>query len=205
MNRIACLHCDLLLQTSTLTAGESAVCPRCGQTLYYDKRSLGSSLALLLTAIVLYFPAVLLPFLSLQAAGREQAVSLFSSITTVSGGDVFMLAVIVFALVMALPLIKFVGLLAVILPLSRQKLPPFSEETIRMILHFMPWGMAEVYLVGVLVTLTKLSDLATIGFLNGFYVFFLLIIVDTLISITLPKKRIWQTISHLKHGRYYGT
>lgn len=198
MAKIACLHCDLLLHTVDVQQGECAICPRCHQTIYLDQQSLSTSLALLLTALLLYFPAMLLPFIGMETTGRTQQVSLLSSISEIAHGDMLLLAVTVFALVVLFPLLKIVGLLAIVLPLARNRLPFFNVTITRYLLSASPWSMIEVYLVGVLVTLVKLTGIASIEFSVGFYAFVLLIIVNTLISLNLPQMRIWQRIAYLQ-------
>ncbi len=200
---IACLHCDLLVKSQPLSVGEHATCPRCHQVLYHDNKDLFNSLALLITALIFYFPAILLPFLNMQNAGQEQEISLFSSLFEIASGNSIYLAITVFVLVLFLPLVKFLGLFFIIIPLSVGRLPLFGVTPIRYILHLGAWSMVEVYLIGVIVTLVKLTGVADVFFLNGFYAFIFLIIVDAMISFTLPQKRIWQNISHLKHQSYH--
>ncbi len=202
--KIACLHCDLLLTSVPLSAGEDAICPRCNQLLYYGKKSFQNSIALLLTALIIYFPAVSLPFLSMQTAGQSQQISLLTSLSTIATGSNLILAMIVFLLVLLLPLVKFLGLLSIIYPLSKRQRPQLGFTLTRLILRFSPWSMAEVYLIGVLVTLVKLASMADIHFLGGFYAFALLIIIDALVSITIPKRRIWNTVHEIEKGHFHG-
>lgn len=200
MAHIACLHCDLLVQTVDLQSGEHAVCPRCHQTLYLDQRSFNTSIALLLTALLIYFPAVLLPFLQMETAGQTRQVSLLTSVTTIAHSDMLLLSATVFALVLLFPLLKILGLLSIMLPLSRDKLPFFGVVPTRWLIGASPWSMVEVYLVGVLVTLVKLTGIASVDFSGGFYAFILLIVINAVISVRLPHKRIWQSIAALKRA-----
>lgn len=195
MTQIACTHCDLLVETVDIETGHSAVCPRCQQVLYHDERTLSSSVALLLTSLIIYFPAILLPFLSMETAGRVQEITLISSVFDIAHGKTTALAITVLALVLTFPLVKYLGLLSVVWPLSHGKMPVVGMSATRIILQLAPWNMVEVYLVGVLVTLVKLSSLANVSFASGFYAFTLLIVTNALLNITLPKKRIWQTIA----------
>lgn len=200
MRQIACTHCDLLVDTIDIESGHTATCPRCHQVLYHDDRSLVNSLALLVTALIIFFPAVFLPFLSMETAGRTQQITLASSIGEIAHGETTILAITVFVLVITFPLVKFFGLLLVVFPLSRGRLPILSVDWIRIILQLSPWSMVEVYLVGVIVTLVKLTSMATVSFAMGFYAFALLIVVNALINMALPRKRIWQMIDGYKHG-----
>lgn len=197
---VACLHCDLLIHGQSLSHGQRAVCPRCQQVLYYEQRNITTSLALLVTALVLYLPAVLLPFLSMQAAGQVHQVSLWGSLAEITQGSSIYLAITVFMLVMFLPLVKFVGVLFILLSLKAERLPVLNVTIVRYILKLASWSMVEVYLIGVIVTLVKLSSIADIAFLSGFYVFLFLMLIDALISLTLPRKRIWQNIGLASSG-----
>lgn len=203
-HHIACPNCDLLLHSPTLNPNEDAICPRCHTVLYRSKKSLQVSLALVVTTFLLYFPAIYLPFLSIQTTGRSHEISLLSSIIEIANGTNIALAVTVALLVLLLPMLKFLGLLAIVLPLNVGRLPWLGTDWTRWVLKLSAWSMVEVYLMGVIVTLVKLSGIASIEFLTGFAVFVLLMIIDAVISITLPAKRIWQSISEIKQGHYYG-
>lgn len=197
MTKLACLHCDLLIHHVDIQHGERAVCPRCQQVIYLDQQAFHTTLALLVTALLLYFPAILLPFLSMEVGGQTHQISLLSSIIIIAKGNAIVLAITVFMLVLAFPLIKFLGLLSIMLPLSRGRMPFFGVGTTRFILQSVPWSMTEVYLVGVLVTLVKISGLATVSFSMGFFTFIAVILVNAGLSLVLPRKRIWQTIAEL--------
>lgn len=194
MTEIACIHCDLLLNPKPLQSGEKAVCPRCHQVLYFDDKSLLHSIALLITALIVYLPAVSLPFLSMETAGQTHTMSLISSIATIAQGKTALLAAVVLMLVLLLPLVKLLGLLMITLPLSQGKAPKFTRLSTRYLLQLTPWSMLEVYLIGVLITLVKLTSYADIHFLGGFYAFVLLIILNAVISMRLPRQRLWQAI-----------
>lgn len=194
MTQIACTHCDLLINTSPLEKGQQAVCPRCKQTLYLDDKSLTTSIALLYTALIVYIPAITLPFLSIETAGQVHSMSLITSITTISHGRSTLLAAVVFALVLLLPLIKLIGLLLVTSTLVKKKSPLFTRISLRYLIEALPWSMLEVYLIGVLITLVKLTSYASVSFLSGFYAFILLIILNAIISVQLPKQRLWQRV-----------
>ena len=64
---IACHECDLLMLKPDLALGQKAICPRCGYELYTHRHAVVSrSLALVLAALLLYFPANFLPIMRLD-------------------------------------------------------------------------------------------------------------------------------------------
>ena len=75
--RTACHECDLLITIDALVDGASALCPRCGRLLTKQPRDgMTKSLALATAAGMLLVASNLFPFLSLQASGLEQVMTL---------------------------------------------------------------------------------------------------------------------------------
>ena len=65
----ACPECDLLMLKPELSLGQVAECPRCSCELFRLRhRIVGPGLALVLAALLLYFPANLLPITRFQQA-----------------------------------------------------------------------------------------------------------------------------------------
>ncbi|MFP3409671.1 paraquat-inducible protein A, partial [Pseudomonas sp. SIMBA_065] len=61
---VACHECDLLLRKPVLQCDEKAECPRCGYELYAHRHNVvNRSLALVLTALLLFVPANFLPIM----------------------------------------------------------------------------------------------------------------------------------------------
>lgn len=198
MTKLACLHCDLLVSHTNIQRGQSAVCPRCREVIYLDQQAFNTSLSLLLTALLFYFPAILLPFVQMEIGGRTHEISLLSSISTIAKGNSILLAGTVLMLVLVFPLIKFWGLLSIMLPISHGRLPFFGVGMTRFILRSAPWSMTDVYLIGVMVTMVKIAGMATVTFSLGFFCFVALIIINAALSVKLPRKRIWQSIALIK-------
>ncbi len=190
-NLIACLHCDLLLRKKSLKSNQRAVCPRCGGLIYYSKNNIYTSLALSLAGIIIYIPTIVLPFLRLQVGNTLHEVNLLGSLVELTNGTGLYLALTVLVLVILLPMIKICGIFYIVISIISHRIPSMNINFTRYILQLASWGMIEVYLIGVIVTLIKLSSIAEITFLSGFYMFLFLMLIDSAISITLPRKRIW--------------
>lgn len=68
---IACHECDKLYRYECIPAGSKASCNGCGSLLYrHVPNSLNRSLALYITALLLFIIANTFPFLSLELGGR---------------------------------------------------------------------------------------------------------------------------------------
>lgn len=66
----ACHECDLLVTGHAVEEGQKAVCPRCGAVLFENKPdTINRTLALTIAGLFLFWPANLLPILSLNIMG----------------------------------------------------------------------------------------------------------------------------------------
>jgi uncharacterized paraquat-inducible protein A len=57
-----------------------------------------------------------------------------------------------------------------------------------------PWAMMEVYMLGLLVAISKLSQMATITMGIAFWAFVALIVISTAASATMDPRIIWQRV-----------
>ena len=192
---IACHDCDLLLQLPKLRDGESALCPRCDALLYKRKvNSFDRSLALALTGLILFVVANAFPFLSLNAKGQIQDSTLISGALAMFDSDRPMLAVLVFMTTFAFPLFDLLGTLYILFAIRARRTSKGLLYLFRFLQSVNPWGMLEVFMLGVLVAVVKLGDLATIVPGTAMYSFALLIFVLAALANSLDAHQIWNRL-----------
>ena len=113
---VACHECDLLMRKPVLQDGESAECPRCGYELFSHRhRVVRRSLALVLTALLLYVPANFLPIMQLNLLGQTSQDTVWSGVIGLYESGMQGIAVVVFLCSMAVPLLKLLCQLLVLL------------------------------------------------------------------------------------------
>lgn len=192
---VACHDCDLLHRKQALKTGQKATCSRCGAVLYRQKReSLDRTLTITLAALIFYLLANLYPFMTFKLEGRVQANTMITGVFELTAGGNWVLAgVIGFTSILA-PLLHILGLLYVLLPLKRKRLAWGLASMFRVIEFLRPWAMLEVYLLGVLIALLKLSELATIELGVAFYAFIALMLLTTLAAASLDADLIWESL-----------
>ncbi|MGZ8219906.1 paraquat-inducible protein A [Methylomagnum sp.] len=160
---IACHECDLLQREIPLPAGGTATCPRCGATLYRNNPAgLDRTLALLLAAAILFVLANAFPIVTIEARGTRNATTLFGAVLTLWDEDMPTVAGLVFFTTLLAPAFELFTLIfilaAVRLGFQSGPLP----AVLRWVLGTRPWSMVEVFMLGVLVSVVKLSHLAHI-------------------------------------------
>ena len=190
---IACHECDLLHERRPLAKGMSALCSRCGALLYQKRiNSLERTLALSLTAAVFFVIANVYPFMSFALEGRVQNATLMDGATGLYQRGFPALAFLVFFASILAPALRIAALLYVLLPLSFGRQPSRLFPAYRLIGAITPWSMLEVYMLGLLVAIVKLSEMATIEPGTAFYAFCLLILTSTAASSTFEPSLLWE-------------
>jgi paraquat-inducible protein A len=196
---LACHECDYLYRLPTLLEQTTARCVRCGTVLAKGVRNgLDRTLAFTLTALVLFVVANAYPVLGLQAAGQEQHYTLLSGALALGRFDLWMVAAVVLATSILFPFLHIVGLLYILIPLKSRRRPRFFIPVFKLSLALMPWSMVGVYMLGVLVSIVKLADLATVVPGWGLYALVGLLIVTVAASASLSPLSIWQMAERLR-------
>jgi paraquat-inducible protein A len=90
--------------------------------------------------------------------------------------------------------VKLAGILYVLVPLKMGKRPWMLAKSFRMLDVLHPWGMTEVYMLGVFVAYVKLSDLATVTPGIALYSFGVLLIVSAAATASLDPRIVWDKV-----------
>ncbi|WP_281647882.1 paraquat-inducible protein A [Parendozoicomonas sp. Alg238-R29] len=159
-----CHECGLEQQVNPVAGRYRALCSQCDGVLIsyrpgFSERGLGFALA----GLVMLFLSAVFPFLSLEIAGRSQNMTLFSGLETVWGQGYEFLALVIGLMVLVLPAVLLL-LIVYFLLLFRwmYKAPSHSAWVGHVLEWFTNWNMADVFLIGVLVSLVKLSSMASV-------------------------------------------
>ncbi len=193
---IGCPECDLLMRRPLLQAGQKATCPCCGYELCASRhQSIGRSLALVIAALLLYVPANFLPIMHLNLMGRVSHETVWTGILALCQTDMAGLALVVFLCTMVVPLLKLLCQLAVLLTIVTGWLKSCGLWWYRSYHHLKDWGMLEVYLLGLLVSIVKLSGMADLTLDSGLLCFVGLFAVQILLELTMSPEQVWQALS----------
>lgn len=181
--KAACPHCDLLVDIPPLGKRQSAYCPRCGSALLHGRPwKACTTLPLVITAFLLLGGSLYFPFLSLEAPGSAVETSIYGTIIRVSSYDEPILAIVSFLLVIIYPLALLVAILGLLLVTrSGSAIRPSARWVLRWVSTGTHWSMADVFIIGVMVSLTKITSIADVQYGAGFYFYAGFAIVFTLL------------------------
>ncbi|MDR3099422.1 MAG: paraquat-inducible protein A [Paraburkholderia sp.] len=201
-NLIACHECDALYQKPRLLGRQSARCTRCGATLYNSASSqLDRICAITVAALVTFVIAQSFPIIELDANGIMSQSSLFGALVVLWGEDMEVVAVMVFFATILCPLTELVALLYVLLPIRRGVIPPGFNLVLRTIQFVRPWGMLEVFMLGVLITIVKMVSLARVIPETALFAFGALTLMITVV-LTFDARTLWDVADALRaNGR----
>jgi paraquat-inducible protein A len=195
MSLVACHECDLVITIPQIPEGASAHCVRCGAVLFRTRPdSVNRTLALILAGIVLFVVACCFPFLELRNAGIVQKTSLLTGVYNLYQQKMSILATLVLLTCVLVPLAQMLGLLYILIPLKRNRQLRHSAWVFRAYLHLQPWGMMEVFLLGILVSLVKLGKMATIVPGLAVIAFGVLIFLLAAALSTLDPRHVWERL-----------
>lgn len=168
----ACHECDWMVALPALRAGEKADCPRCGHTLSKrHRRPAQRSMALAIAALVALMLAVSFPFLSFEVSGVSNRIELTQTASTLIGFHQPVVAIAVALTIIVLPAVYLCGVIWLQAGLLRRQPLAFSRGIARSLSHLHPWMMADVFIIGALVSLIKVAGMAQVELGTSFWAF----------------------------------
>ncbi len=192
---IACHECDLVHQLGAIPQGGAARCSRCGATLYRPKTdSLNRTLALALAGVILYIIANTHPFLGFQIGAQIRETTLATGIYQLYQQEMHTIATLVLITVVIVPAVHLLCMLYILLPLNQNVVPHHLAGVLRLVMFLKPWGMMEVFLLGILVSVVKLVKMATIIPGVALFAFLALIFVLAAMMVTLDEHVVWEKL-----------
>jgi paraquat-inducible protein A len=165
MHQVACHFCDTLQDAPHLREGEGAFCIRCGEVLCRNQpRSLAHASAFSFSALVLMGITHTFPFLTFSSSGMVTQLTLWQASKVLAQENRPMLSVAVILFTFVAPTILMGGMLYVTWPLRFGRAFPGAAAVAHWYQRIEPWSMMEVFLLGLIVSVLKLRDLADVHF-----------------------------------------
>lgn len=203
----ACHCCGLVHRVPHLGQGEDARCVRCLSVVDAADRSGEQSaarcLAAAIGALLLYFPAILLPILKINKLGHHHEASLLGGTIDLLREGNWFVGGIVFAFSIVIPLIKILALIE----LSWISLMGRAHRawTYHAVEWAGRWSMMDVLLLALLVTLIKLGDLVQFSFGPAVMAFVLCVVMNLVASTMFDPHAIWDEGATSSRVEKYGS
>jgi paraquat-inducible protein A len=192
---IDCPQCGLLQILPPSMSGHRRLCVRCGNSFGRWAAGDDTALALAVTALILFSLAYLSPMMAINIDGRGQSVRLESGIASLYDHKLAPLALLVLLISVVAPLGRVITLAYVVLRARQPRFVPHLPWILRAAELLRPWSMLDVFLVGALIALTKLHDLAQTMIGVGFWALGLLVATLAALEIAIDRQSLWDSLT----------
>ncbi len=193
---IACHECDQLYRRTEIPENARAECKRCGAELYRNiPDSLNRTLALNVAALVLWIIANVYPFLALKVGEIEQQNLLLAGGIALYEYGMGELGLVVFLTSIAFPFVTIVGMIYLLLPVVFGYRPYQVGRVYWLVKSLEPWSLISVFMLGTLIAIVKLQDLATVVPGLSLFAFVGLLLVYSFSRASFAAEDFWREVS----------
>ncbi len=192
-----CAICHLVVRVSAQEK-KSFFCPRCGARLALRKHfSLGLCWAYLISAFILYFPAMILPVMETNTLYFSRKDTIFSGVVYLFTSGTWPLGVIVFGASIMIPVVKIVVLAALLISVQRKTAwaPEKRTRAFHIIEIIGRWSMVDIFVITITVALVQLPALAMMEVAPGAVCFGAVVILTMLATLSFDPRLIWDNVS----------
>ena len=183
--KIACSTCGLFLTYSPLDDNEKVVCPRCNSTLTRRMDSVTHmQFSVGICIYITLFLTLTFPLLTFTKFGVSGTISLLNAPEMLQKFQLPLLALFVFLTIIVLPVLFVTGVLFVYgHKVFNLKPTIYTLLALKIIFRIKPWLMADVFIMGLIVTFIKLVGMASVYldyavYSYCFYAFFLMYFIS---------------------------
>ena len=191
-NLIACEQCDAVFQKLTLANWEIARCTQCGAEIDRNAEARRNHLLpLTIASLIMFLIANAFPIVEMELQGLRSETTLIGAVLSLSMEGVSLVALLVLATTILFPFMQMLILFYLLIPAPDPDNRPGFSLLIRLMQMLRPWGMVEVFMLGVLVALIKLSNMATIIPGVALWAFCVLTVMLTVV-VSFNPRYLWQ-------------
>ena len=196
---ILCPACDLAHRRAAVPQNGTTRCVRCRARLQRsESANIHSAIALAICALVLLWLSNAYPLVSMHINGNSSETTLVGAALGMYAQGYRALAALVFLTTVIAPLVQIMTLLYVLFPVWRRRAVYGQNALIRLITRVRLWSFIEVFMLGTVVALVRLSKFAHV--VPGVALWscaLLMLCLSALSSITSPEQLWrWVALSH---------
>ncbi|MGM0519326.1 MAG: paraquat-inducible protein A [Campylobacterota bacterium] len=159
---ISCRNCHKVFEKQNY---DSFVCNRCNHIVRRRvKNSLQISLALIISAMLLYIPAMIYPMMEITKFNVTTNNTIIEGIVRFIEYENYFIAFVVFVASIVIPIVKLLGLLVIFISLKVHI--KMNRKTKNYIFRFIDsigkWSMIDIFVVAILAALVQLGEIFNI-------------------------------------------
>lgn len=162
---VLCHDCRKLVPRVATAPGERTLCPRCGAELHSRKKnSIPRTWALVVTSMILFVPANVLPIMRVESFGSPDDSTIMDGIIYFLKEGSYGIGAIILTASILVPLFKILGMTMILLSIRYRWKSWLRHKTwmIRFIEFIGRWSMLDIYVIALLAVLINFGMLTAI-------------------------------------------
>ncbi len=175
-------------------------CIRCRAELYRtNDRTPDTAIALAVSALALFILANVYPLVAMTVSGSTRMTTLIGAAEAFYEQGYGVLAVLVAFTAILVPAIQVLTLLYVLVSLRLGRVVRGQNLLFRLLTALRPWGLTEVFMLGAVVALVKLSAQAEVSPGVSLVAYGLLMISIAALTSATPSEQYWLWVKAQRH------
>ena len=186
-----------------LAPAEVHHCPRCGSAMHLRKNdSIQRTLALLITACLLYIPANLYPIMFTDQLGKSEGSTILGGVILLIHHDAIPVALVIFLFSVMVPIGKLLSMFYLVWTVKRHsRVTPRQRTVMYQVTEFVgKWSMVDVFVVAILAALVHLGGLLAIRPGIAALSFAGVVIVTMIAAESFDPRLIWDEMEDNERG-----
>ena len=186
-----------------LAPAEVHHCPRCGSAMHLRKNdSIQRTLALLITACLLYIPANLYPIMFTDQLGKSEGSTILGGVILLIHHDAIPVALVIFLFSVMVPIGKLLSMFYLVWTVKRHsRVTPRQRTVMYQVTEFVgKWSMVDVFVVAILAALVHLGGLLAIRPGVAALSFAGVVIVTMIAAESFDPRLIWDEMEDNERG-----
>ena len=193
---MVCHECHKVVEKDAGNA--STACPRCGSSIHPRKPdSVMKSWALVITSLILLFPANLLPIMKVDYMGAAEYSTIMDGIIYFFKDGSYGIGFVILVASVLVPVFKIIGIMMILLSIHFNIESFLEHKTLmfRFIKFIGRWSMLDIFVIALLTGLVDFGFLSTIAAAPA-APFFCGVVISTMLAAEVFDTRlIWDTKS----------
>ncbi len=193
-----CHSCHMVISAPTGWEQEDHTevkCPRCCSVVHMrSPDSLSYTWALVITSFILFFPANILPIMTVDYLGSEQASTIMDGIIYFFKEGSYGIGAVILTASVLVPMFKIIGIVLILLSIQFKWKTWLRHKTImfRFIEFIGRWSMLDIFVIALLSVLVNFGFFSTIHAAPAATYFCGVVITTMLAAIEFDTRLLWE-------------
>ena len=159
-----CRECDTVYTEVELRRGELARCRNCHAVVArHPHADIDKALAIAISCAILFLIANLTPVIGIEVAGTRTEANIWKAVLSMGGGWTTLSAAVLVVTMLLAPLLQVLLVIWMLSFARFERRSPGFTQVLALLHELRPWSMTEVFLLGSLVAIVKLSNFLPIN------------------------------------------